>query len=99
MRVWQQAASWLSCPSLLNDLGSGRETVLHYWHAITGSPTVHPQGLKPDVTLITWKLWKERNARVFNNKDSMPMAVVENIKEESKNWILAGAKHLADIIS
>jgi hypothetical protein len=98
-RVWQQAASWLSCPSLLNDLGSGRETVLHYWHAITGSPTAHPQGLKTAVTLITWELWKERNDRIFNNKASMPMAVVEKIKEESKIWILAGAKHLADIVS
>jgi hypothetical protein len=84
---------------LLNDLGSGRETVLHYWHAITGSPTAHPQGLKTAVTLITWELWKERNDRIFNNKASMPMAVVEKIKEESKIWILAGAKHLADIVS
>jgi hypothetical protein len=56
-----------------------------------------PAGAKN--TLITWELWKERNARIFNNKASMPMAVVENIKEESKNWIFAGAKHLADIIS
>jgi hypothetical protein len=29
----------------------------------------------------------------------MPMAVVEKIKEESKIWILADAKHLADIVS
>jgi hypothetical protein len=29
----------------------------------------------------------------------MPMAAVQKIKDESKNWILAGAKHLAEIIS
>jgi hypothetical protein len=53
--------------------------------------------LKSAVTLITWELWKERNARVFSNKASMPLAVMQKIKDESKNWILAGAKHLADI--
>ncbi|KAM0878571.1 hypothetical protein ACQ4PT_034795 [Festuca glaucescens] len=96
-RVWQHAATWLSCPSLLLDLGSGRESVLQYWHAITRSPTACPEGLKSAVTLITWELWKERNARVFSNKASMPSAVMQKIKDESKNWILAGAKHLADI--
>lgn len=96
-RVWQHAANWLSCPSLLLDLGSGRESVLHYWHAITRSSTACPEGLKSAVTLITWELWKERNARVFSNKASMPLAVMQKIKDESKNWILAGAKHLADI--
>jgi hypothetical protein len=29
----------------------------------------------------------------------MPMAVMQKIKEESKNWILVGAKHLADIMA
>jgi hypothetical protein len=82
---------------LLLDLGSGRESVLHYWHAITRSSTACPEGLKSAVTLIIWELWKERNARVFSNKASMPLAVMQKIKDESKNWILAGAKHLADI--
>jgi hypothetical protein len=58
----------------------------------------HSQGLQTDVTLITWELWKERIGRIFN-KASMPMAVVQKIKDESKNWILAGAKHLAEIIA
>jgi hypothetical protein len=97
--IWQQAASWLSCPSLLNDLRSGRGTVLEYWHAITASPSACPKGLKSAVILIGWELWKERNARVFNNKASLPLALMQKIKDEGKNWIIAGAKHLAEITS
>jgi hypothetical protein len=74
--VWQQAVSWLSYPSLLNDLGSGRGTVLQYWHAITTSPSACPKGLKSAVILIGWELWKERNARVFNNKASTSLALM-----------------------
>jgi hypothetical protein len=85
---------------LLLDLVLGHESVLQYWHAITRSPTACPEGLKSAVALITWELWKERNTRVFSNKQaSMPMAVMQKIKEESKNWILVGAKHLADIMA
>jgi hypothetical protein len=43
----------MSCPLLNHDMGSGRETVLQYWNAITSSPTAHPLGIKIAVTLIT----------------------------------------------
>ena len=42
---------------------------------------------------------KERNARVFNIKFAMPAVLFEKIKDEWKNWILAGAKHLGEIVS
>ncbi|XP_071685055.1 uncharacterized protein [Lolium perenne] len=98
-RIWQQTASWLHCPSLLNDLGSGRDTVLQYWHAIAASPSTSRKGLQTAVILVGWEIWKERNARVFNNKASTPMALMQKIKDEAANWIAAGAKHLAVVSS
>jgi hypothetical protein len=56
-----------------------------------------PKGLHSAIILITWEIWKERNARVFNNKASMPAALMQRIKDESKNWIMEGAKHLAEL--
>ena len=97
-RIWLAAASWLSCPSLVQDLGTGRATVLDFWKAGIRSPTAHPKGLKSAFMLITWEIWKERNARVFNNTSLMPSALVQKIKDEAKNWILAGDKHLAAIV-
>ena len=63
----------------------GHPTVLDYWQAVSNSPTAHPKGLKSAVTLITWKIWKERNARVFNNTFSMPSALIQKIEDEGKN--------------
>jgi hypothetical protein len=42
-------------------------------------------GLKTAVTPINWELWKKRNARVFNNKATMPSTLMQRIKEKSKN--------------
>jgi hypothetical protein len=56
-----------------------------------------PKGLHSAIILITWEIWKGRNARVFNNKASMPAALMQRINDESKNWIMEGAKHLAEL--
>jgi hypothetical protein len=58
-----------------------------------------PKGLHAAIILITWEIWKEINVRVFNNKSSMPFALLQRIKDKSKNWIMARAKHLAEISS
>jgi hypothetical protein len=58
-----------------------------------------PKGLKTAIIVITWEIWKERNAAVFNNKSPLASALLQRIKDESKSWILVGAKHLAEITS
>jgi hypothetical protein len=63
------------------------------------SPSTCPKGLQPTVILIGWELRKERNATVFNNKASTPLALMQKIKDEGRNWIIVGAKHLAEITS
>lgn len=98
-RIWQAAASWLSSPDLLQNLGSGRPTVLQYWQAIVNTTSANPKGLKSVVVLMPWEISKERNARVFNNKFTAPLHLFQKIKDESKDWILAGVRHLAENIS
>ena len=53
--------------------------------ALSKTPTAHPKGLKSAIILITWEVWKERNAWVFNNKFAMPTVLFEKIKDEGKN--------------
>ena len=48
--------------------------------------------------LVTWTIWKERNARVFNNKSTPPPTLFEAIKGEARLWVTAGAKHLSFVI-
>jgi hypothetical protein len=56
-----------------------------------------PKGFRTAITLISWEIWTERNARVFNNKFSLPTELMQRIKDEGKDWILAGARDLAEI--
>jgi hypothetical protein len=58
-----------------------------------------PKGLHSANILITWEILKERNGRMFNNKSSLPSTLLQKIKDGSKNWIMTGAKHLAEISS
>jgi hypothetical protein len=72
--------------------------VLEYWQAIARTPTSCTKGLRTAIILIAWEIWKERNERVFNNKSSLPSEIMLKIREEGKDWILAGAKGLAELV-
>jgi hypothetical protein len=48
--------------------------------------------------LVTWEIWNERNARVFNNRHASSMVILEKIKEEAKLWVAAGAKNLSNLL-
>jgi hypothetical protein len=45
--------------------------------------------------LVSWTIWNERNARVFNNKAAPTTVLLELIKSEVRLWIAAGAKNLS----
>ena len=81
----------------MQSLGVSKPTVFDYWNDLAATPSTSRKGLKSAIILITWEIWKERNARVFNNTFTMPSTLLQRIKSESSNWILAGAKHLAEV--
>ena len=51
---------------------------------------------KPDfdtfVTVVTWALWKQRNARVFNKRSQQrnPLELVDTILRELQEWSSVG---------
>ena len=55
------------------------------------------KGLDTAVMLISWMVWKERNARVFNNVEWTLNHLLTDIIAEGGNWIQAGATKLAGI--
>jgi hypothetical protein len=48
--------------------------------------------------LVSWEIWKERNARVFRNKSVTIAMLVTKIKDEANLWRLAGAKALSNVM-
>jgi hypothetical protein len=47
--------------------------------------------------LVSWKIWKEKNARVFRNQAITLTMLASKIKDEAMLWCLAGAKALCYI--
>ena len=80
----------------MQGLGVTKPTIFDYWKDLAATLSPSREGLKTAIILITWEIWKERNARVFNNTFTMPSILFQRIRSESKNWILAGAKKLAE---
>ncbi|RLN08377.1 hypothetical protein C2845_PM11G04590 [Panicum miliaceum] len=53
-------------------------------------------GLDSIFMLISWRIWKERNGRVFGRQQPLAAAQLsEHILEDSRLWIQAGVKLIA----
>lgn len=66
-----------------------------WWlHARKAAPKQIIKGIDAVVILLHWRLWKERNARIFDGLASAPARVVEII-EELRSWREAGCFAIA----
>lgn len=48
--------------------------------------------------LVSWLLWKKRNARTFNNAASKANQLAARIEEEANEWSMAGYRHLRSLL-
>jgi len=48
--------------------------------------------------LIAWKIWKERNNRIFNRESKAAEQLLGSIQNEARTWILAGNKGVELVI-
>jgi len=62
-------------------------------------PPTKRKGFNTLFSLITWELWKERNARVFRNAATPVPQLVQTISHFGEQWVLAGAKKLGCLFS
>jgi hypothetical protein len=56
--------------------------------------TVRDRKLTISVLLVLWVLWKERNRRIFDNKDRPVSIVVAEVADELSIWALATGRHI-----
>ncbi|KAF8650663.1 hypothetical protein HU200_063815 [Digitaria exilis] len=59
------------------------------------APEMPKKAVRALVMLVTWEIWKERNARIFRHHESSALLLFTKIKSEASDWCLAGAKHLS----
>jgi hypothetical protein len=96
-RLWGKVAEWLHNTDILPGGWDGLSIEL-WWRNMTSSQMPNRKAISSLALLVTWELWNERNARVFNNKHATHDVILEKIKREARLWVLAGAKHLGQIM-
>jgi hypothetical protein len=75
------------------------DDVEEWWTTIALAHEGRRKAMASLLMLVTWELWKERNARNFNNVSTLPIVIFGKIKSEARTWVLVGAKHLDLLIS
>jgi hypothetical protein len=60
-----------------------------WWSSLAEGPSPHQKGLASLTLLTVWKIWKERNTRIFCHNLSSTFVIVDNIKCEARLWVLA----------
>jgi hypothetical protein len=74
---------------------TARQTVLELWAAWRGQWTGSCRlGAEFIVMLISWELWKERNARCFRGAATQLQSLLATIRKLVELWVQAGAKNL-----
>nr|TKW25724.1 hypothetical protein SEVIR_3G136800v2 [Setaria viridis] len=78
-------------PSALND------SLMEWWiQKRSRLDAIRTRGLDSTFMLVSWKIWKERNDRVFARAtDKTPAQLTGAITEEALLWCAAGARCLA----
>ena len=70
------------------------QSVLDWWVATINKRGPHRKALASLAMLVSWEIWLERNARVFQNKFTASVMLLQKIKSEVVMWSTAGAKAL-----
>jgi NaMN:DMB phosphoribosyltransferase len=74
-------------------------TVLRWWRRLRSSISgTQRKGIDTLFALVSWQLWKERNARCFRQENAMAVDTLQAIKREGETWIQAGAKGLEALV-
>jgi hypothetical protein len=74
-------------------------TTYTWWkHIRAGSSDLQRAGMDSLFVLVSWQVWKERNARCFRGSSASVAELLQLIKDEGDRWIQAGALGLGSLV-
>lgn len=86
------------CQSLGRPMPDPKQTVILWWRALRVAwPREHRKGVDTLFALVSWRIWKERNARCFREAVSSVADLMTVIKAEGELWVQAGALGLGGL--
>lgn len=90
-QVWSAILTYLQ----IQHIPVGHQTLPEWWTQLRQLlPAAKRHGFDRLFALVSWHIWKERNARVFRNEEEQLQQLLTTIKFEADLWITAGARHL-----
>jgi hypothetical protein len=98
IRVWSNLKNWLGIDDLDPTTWHDFHSVKRWWAEVIHKRGQSRKALASLAMLVSWKIWKESNARVFHNKSVTIAILVTKIKEEANLWRLAGVKALSNVM-
>jgi hypothetical protein len=98
IRLWRKILSAANLPAAL--VPSSNTNQLQGWLLDTSNtfPTAARKSWVSLVHLTWWTLWKERNARIFQNSAAPLSRIFACIVEEASTWRSAGRTRAADLL-
>lgn len=90
LQYWRQAAAMFGVASFDPDMWSGTYPLSAWLLGLAGT-TKRGRSI---ALFLVWFIWKERNARIFDDSDRTVQALLHAAKEEFLRWVLTGGRHL-----
>jgi hypothetical protein len=89
---------WIGISSIHTHEWATTASIDMWWLNMSTKASPNRKALASITMLVSWTIWKERNARVFNSKAAPTSVLLETIKDDVRLWIAAGAKHLSVVL-
>jgi hypothetical protein len=68
---------WLGNEHLRPSAWVLRDFVQTWWENLDRTPSTARRGLRSIIILVCWEVWNEKNARIFERKESAPMHLLQ----------------------
>lgn len=98
-QMWNLVATWTRQPQVRPMEWKPTDTIQEWWTAMTAAAGMPKKTAATLCMLIMWEIWKERNARTFDRRESSTQVLLAKIKDEANAWMMAGAKPLAFLLA
>ncbi|PNT72734.1 hypothetical protein BRADI_2g48433v3, partial [Brachypodium distachyon] len=97
--IWCEVALWPYCSGITTAICHVSASIdSFYERMISATQSKHRQRIKSMFILICWAIWRERNSKVFNDKEILFCQICCFIKDEIREWAFAGAKTLRKLL-
>ena len=97
--IWSSISSWCSWTAMNPSCWRATDDLEVWFFGLMGtSNSPAAKGARSLAILVTWTIWCERNRQVFNEEVKSTARIIDEIKEASRLWISASAKHLAFLV-